>query len=364
MNSQTNEQDINTVGISATKNRNTFSSTPTHASKMCRIGLTLALTVMMALLLVSPAVSQTEVCGSSCTGSGGWHASTTAAPAYALGGDYYLAWKGNPGSDIWFTSGEPWSWAMEKRVDVGVAETDAAPALTAWGANYVLAWKDPSATSLSWAESSGSAWVEQGAISGVETNVAPALTSDGSTVYLAYTTTSGGIEYITNNGSGWSTPVALPASYVTMLPPAVTAYNRKLYFALTTATNQIEVVSCAISSCSTSWTSLGPVVVGSNPATTNAAPALTAGASYTGGPYLAWIDLKGNIDYANGKGSPWFGFEFRKGDKSSFSPALAFDVVQDGCVVNYYLELAFTNTSNDIYTDSVRVGTQFVKGGC
>jgi hypothetical protein len=375
MNSQINKQDINTVGVSATKNGNTFSSTPTsHASKMCRIGLTLALTVMMALLLASPAVSQVQVCGSSCTGSGGWAASSDAAPAYALGGEYYLAWKGNAVTNIWFTAApEPGSWAAEAEVDGGILKTDAAPALTAWGPNYVLAWKGRSGPHIWWAEYPypGRGWGGQNEISGVETNVAPALTSYEGTVYLAYTTTSNEIAYISgvqtlSGGIDWSAPVSLPASYVTMLPPAIAAYKGNLYFAFTTTANNIDVVSCAISSC-TSWTQLGQAMEGSLPANTNVAPALTAG-SYTGGPvgpYLAWTDPSdNNIYYANSQSSPpWSGAEFPNGrQRSTISPALAFDEYENSCTEYYYLDLAFTNTNNDIYTNSVYLGYKYEPG--
>jgi hypothetical protein len=312
--------------------------------------------------LLKPAFAQTEVCGSTC---GAWAALTSAAPAFASGSNgEYLAWKGHTSNYIWFTDGtppdsSPSDWAAEAKVKGASwsAETNVAPALVAFGADYALAWKGQSGTSIWFSILAGSTWGLQSSIAGTDTNEAPALTSNAGVLYLAWTTPADQIEYITYSGGAWSTSPTVVPGAATTLAPAITVYNGILYFAWTTTSGEIEHISY-----NGSWSTMGTVMVGGTPATTDLAPTLTTGMPYVGGPFLAWTAPSGEIYLANGDAASWSGSLVNNGGiLSNMTPALALAESAGSCENFYFLYLAFTDEANDaIYTNTVASWSQIL----
>jgi len=108
------------------------------------------------------------------------------------------------------------------------------------------------------------------------------------------------------------------------------------------------------------------VLNGSSPATTELAPALTAGPGLKGavGPFVAWTAPSGEIYYADGDFSPWSGVLVNNGlILSNQAPALTLaEVSNPPCQTLIYLVLAFTDknavagngagTNNAIYTNT------------
>jgi hypothetical protein len=162
----------------------------------------------------------------------------------------------------------------------------------------------------------------------------------------------------------WSiTPATVPTGPGTALAPAVAVYNGQDYFAWTTPSGNIQYQ--IYNEATSSWLpAAGTVMIGTTPATTLAAPALTAGSV---GPFLAWTTPSGDMYYANGSVSPWSGspVPLLTGYTTATAPALTVTGSSGGCETTYQLFLAFTNNTNDaVWLDFVTSWTTYLKPPC
>jgi hypothetical protein len=327
-----------------------------------RLGLSSIVLLMFLGGLSKSTLAQTEVCGSSC---GSWTARTNAGPAAQgnFGAAVGLAWKGLSTNYLYFTNGSPGEWANQQRIGVTGAwdaESNVAPALTA----DMAAWKGQSSTKIWYSNynpESGS-WNTQAKVAGTDTEVAPALSNSDGITYLAwtlptlYTKCNCNIAYRTYNTEtgDWSAKTSYVTNAQTSFSPAMTFVEGTQYFAWTTSSGEIEYTSNGGETIET-------VMNGSSPATTELAPALTAGPG-SGvkdgtGPFLAWTAPTGETYYADGDFSPWLVQQVNNGQiLSNHPPALSLREVQDPpCQTFYYLYLAFTNEANSaVYTNQLK----------
>jgi hypothetical protein len=327
-----------------------------------RIGLALGALIMVLCGMLKAAVAQTEICGSTC---GSWAAQTNAGPASqgSFGAPMGVAWKGLSSNYLYFTNGLPTDWAGEQKIGVAnswYAESNVAPALTV----AMAAWKGQSGPTIWYSsyDSETNSWSTQAKIAGTDTEVAPALANSDGVTYLAWTlptlnsACNCNIAYLTydTETGDWSTTASYVTNAQTSLSPAMTFVGGVLYFAWTTSSGEIEYTSNGGGTIET-------LMNGSSPASTELAPALTAGPGPglkdATGPFLAWTAPSGEIYYADGDFSPWLVQAVNNGQiLSNQAPSLCLAAVADPpCESFYYLELAFTNESNSaVYTNLLK----------
>jgi len=246
----------------------------------------------------------------------GWQASTNAAPAVAVFGNYEcVAWKSATSNEILFTCSVQFSdnWPAPQVVGGSgwTAKTTEAPTLAGdeISGEVWLSWKGAGGNKIWYSTSMGSTWTKQQTVSGsgwtAESTAAPAL-GGGDGITLAWKgASSDDIWYTVWNYPGWSTQRTASGSgwtAGTSTTPAWTQYDEGIIPALFWKGGSPDVWM----SYAYDWTSQQKVSC-NNPswtAETSAAPAAAYIPNPDGGDTFTTVFWKGNSS-----NSIWYSYQ-------------------------------------------------------
>ena len=221
-------------------------------------------------------------------------AATVSAPAMsANGGNYVLAWRKADASIWWMTfpaanEKNPTQYDFGRQNNVAGIASSGGPALATFKSKIWMAWKgDGNDTRIFLASLDGSSWSAATPVSGVGTQSSPALTATGSELILAYRgERDNTLNYVkSTDGMSWGPGAAVPGALSTDTP-AVVAFGDTVHLAWKgTSDNKIWIATYAAAD---GWGTASALANFD----TSTGPALGVGS--TGHLHLAWKGASDN----------------------------------------------------------------------